>query len=111
MALAIASGALIMLLSVNSACLQKSIHARQARALDQWCESALDRWLLGDRKSSRGDFEGMHGWRWDIRVDQQGAFELNGVRRVTLTAHTPDQPFKAAHTLVCWDYQGKGEQP
>lgn len=110
-ALAIASGALIMLLSVNSACLQKSVHARQARTLDQSCESALDQWLCGDRKAGRGDLDGMPGWRWEVRVDQQGAFELKGVHRVTLTAYGPEEPFRAAHTLVCWDFNGKGEQP
>ena len=103
-ALAIASGALILLLSVNSESLQRSIRARQDRQLDRRCESALEQWRCGEAKNDRGEWKNLPGWHWEVRRTPGAHVPIEGLKRFTFRVHGPRQSIHPQRTFVFWRY-------
>lgn len=80
-ALAVAGGTLVLVLSANAASLRKSaVAGRQAR-LERAAEGKLAEWCAGIETAREGAFEGT---RWEIRIEADRAGGLKRLQRVTL---------------------------
>src|SRR5688572_12315249 len=89
-ALAIASGSLILILSSNVASLKRSVQSRMQERLDRAAESQLAEWLAGIESAREGSLWGFDGHRWEIRSTPNGLSPLRMMKRVTLRVLAPD---------------------
>lgn len=90
MALAIAAGALVLVLSANAASLGRSVRARADIRFERAIESRLAEWRAGPERLPEGPMPGFAGHRWMIREAPQGIAGLQRLRRVTITVYGPD---------------------
>jgi len=104
-ALAIASGALLLLLSANSASLRKSVKARLSEQLERAAESKLAEWSAGIERASEGTLPGFPLYRWELRSAREESSTLRKLRRVVLRVSGPDA---AAFEWSLLRYAGEG---
>lgn len=89
-ALAIASGALILILSANGASLRKSVRAQEDVRVLRAAESKLAELHLGIERSAEGPLPGCDGLRWESRSAREEGLPLKGLTRLTFVVRTPD---------------------
>ncbi|MBI3828873.1 MAG: type II secretion system protein [Planctomycetes bacterium] len=106
-ALGIAAGALVLLLSANHASLQRSICARATAKIQRLCESKLDELRSGAEVHPSGEFDDLPGWTWRADVEKAQLADLQGLKRLTLKVYSPDAPFKPAETYTILTYDEK----
>ena len=70
-ALAVAGGALVLVLSANAASLERGLRARVDSRLERAAESKLAEWRIGAESSLEGPLPGFDGHRWRIRKDAE----------------------------------------
>ena len=83
-AMGIASGALVLLLSSNRASLARSLRSNQAERLEVLCETKLDEYCCGIETSAAGILDGMPGFVWTISKEDTGIEKLEGLERLRL---------------------------
>jgi prepilin-type N-terminal cleavage/methylation domain-containing protein len=88
-ALAIASGALVLILSAANASLRRSVRAGLDSRLDRAAESKLSEWLSGAERGTEGPLAGFADHRWEIRSAIESVPPLRQLRRVTFTVAGP----------------------
>jgi prepilin-type N-terminal cleavage/methylation domain-containing protein len=88
-ALAIAGGALVLLLSANGASLRKSVHARLEERLQRAAESKFAEWRAGVDKSTEGPLQGFDGHRWEVRTAREEVSALKKLIRINFTVTGP----------------------
>jgi prepilin-type N-terminal cleavage/methylation domain-containing protein len=88
-ALAIASGALILILSANGASLRKSVSARVSERLERAAESKFSEWKAGSERATEGALPGFSGHRWEIRTAREGLAPLPKLIRIRFTVTGP----------------------
>ena len=88
-ALAIASGALVLILSANAASLRRSAGAGVDERLGRATESKLSEWLSGAERHAEGPLSAFDGHRWEVRSVLEPAAPLRQLRRVTFTVVGP----------------------
>lgn len=88
-ALAIAAGALVLILSANGASLRKSVDARLDERLQRAAESKFSEWLIGAERAAEGPLPGFDGHRWEIRTAREELASLKRLSRVTFTVAGP----------------------
>jgi type II secretion system protein I len=81
-ALAIASGALILILSANGASLRKSVSARVSERLERIAESKFSEWRLGAERASQGELPEFPGHTWEVRTAREDMAPLRKLRRI-----------------------------
>ena len=79
-ALAIAGGALILILSANGASLRKSVEARIFERLQRAAESKFSEWKAGAERGAEGGLPGFADHRWEVRTARE---DLAPLRRLT----------------------------
>ena len=85
-ALGIAAGALILLVSANNESLRRSVRCRQLVELEELAETKLDEARLGALGAAdRGRFERHPGLSWEIQREACNSADLKGLERVTLS--------------------------
>jgi type II secretion system protein I len=89
-ALAIAGGALILILSANNASLRRSVEANERARVELAAESKLDEFLLGREPGGQGEMDGMPGWRWSVVREPSFSVPLKKLRQVTYRVARPD---------------------
>ena len=89
-ALAICSGALVMLASVGNESLRRDLRARQAGVLEQACRNKLAECACGAESGREGEFEGLPNWRWKVDAAPVPLGEIRGVERITLNVIATD---------------------
>lgn len=89
-ALAIASGALILILSANGASLRKSVRAQEDIRVLRAAESKLAELHLGIERAAEGPLPACEGLRWEARTAREEGLPLNGLSRLTLVVRAPD---------------------
>jgi prepilin-type N-terminal cleavage/methylation domain-containing protein len=89
-ALAIASGALVLILSAATGSLRRTVHAGLSTRLERAAESRLADWQSGADRSTSGPLAGFLDHRWEIRTLPEPVSSLRGLRRVTLAVQGPD---------------------
>ena len=99
-ALAIAAGALILVVSAGHESLRRSLRADESARLGHACESKLAEIACGVEPGGTGDLAGMPGWSWRIERETFGIKGLEGLDRVTFHAIGPGSSNEAARTLV-----------
>lgn len=110
-ALGIASGALVLLLSANQASLQRSLRARTMAQLQRLCESKLDELRCGAESRPAGTFGDLPGWTWCADAEKAQCEELRGLKRLTLKVYPPDAPFTPFETFAVLVYDEKAGKP
>jgi prepilin-type N-terminal cleavage/methylation domain-containing protein len=88
-ALAVAAGALVLILSANGASLRKSVHARLDERLQRAAESKFSEWLIGAERAGEGPLPGFDGHRWEVRMAREELAPLRRLSRVTFTVTGP----------------------
>jgi prepilin-type N-terminal cleavage/methylation domain-containing protein len=89
-ALAIAAGALVLILGANAANLRRSALARSAAELEPKIESKLTEILVKAEKGTRGEIAGLPGWRWESARAIAHVANLKGLRQTNLSVFRPD---------------------
>lgn len=110
-ALAIAAGALILLLSANQASLQRSVRARQEALLQRLCESKFDECRCGAETRKSGAFDDLPGWTWRFEEEKKNLETLEGLQRLTLKIYPPETPFLAKTTYRALRYRTPERKP
>ena len=114
-ALAIASGALILLLMASQACMQRSMRAGLAASIQLAAESKLDevRSASPEGAAARGDLGGHPGWQWVLERGKAEMAGLEGMQRLTLKVYEPQasQPYRAFSILAFVPPARKKEEP
>jgi prepilin-type N-terminal cleavage/methylation domain-containing protein len=105
-ALAIASGALVLILSANHSSLRRSEEAMADLRLTRALDSQLEACLSGSEPALQGELEGFPGWRWEVFRTPGLVGELRSLRRVVLGVYRPGGQ-KAAE----WTVFQQGERP
>lgn len=83
-ALGIAAGALVLLLSANRESLRRSVSARSHAMLDQLAQSKLDELRLGLDQNHSGSFAELPGYQWDFTEEHQELEGVNSLNRIEL---------------------------
>jgi prepilin-type N-terminal cleavage/methylation domain-containing protein len=89
-ALAIAGGALVLILSANGASLRKSVHARLDERLLRAAESKLAECGIGAERASEGPLPGFDRHHWELRTAREDIAPLKKLSRVTFTVTGPE---------------------
>ncbi|HEV3028070.1 MAG TPA: prepilin-type N-terminal cleavage/methylation domain-containing protein [Planctomycetota bacterium] len=84
-ALAVAGGALVLVLSANGASLRKSVNARLKERLERAAESKFAEWQIGAERASEGPLPGFDGHRWEVRTAREDIGSLKKLFRTTFT--------------------------
>ena len=88
-ALAVAGGALVLVLSANGASLRKSVNARLEERLQRAAESKFAEWQIGAERAAEGPLPGFDKHRWEIRTAREDIAPLKKLSRVTFTVTGP----------------------
>src|SRR4051812_3221364 len=88
-ALAVAGGALVLVLSANGASLRKSVNARLDERLQRAAESKFAEWQIGAERGSAGALPGFDGHRWELRTAHEETASLKKLSRVTFKVTGP----------------------
>jgi type II secretion system protein I len=88
-ALAVAGGALVLVLSANGASLRKSVNARLDERLRRAAESKFSEWQVGAERGAEGPLPGFDGHRWELRTAREESAALKKLTRVTFTVTGP----------------------
>src|SRR4051812_26361668 len=88
-ALAVAGGALVLVLSANGASLRKSVHARLDERIRRAAESKFAEWQIGAERASEGPLPGFDRHRWEIRAGREDIAPLKKLSRITFTVSGP----------------------
>lgn len=91
-ALAVASGALVLILSANTASLRKSVQARVRERLERAAESKFAEWKAGAERVGDGMLVGFAGHRWEVRTSREELPPLRKLLRITFTVTGPSGP-------------------
>src|SRR6266849_2922864 len=89
-ALAIASGALILILSANNASLRRSVKSRLLERVQRAAESKFSEWRAGVERASEGPLQGFEAYRWEVHTTAESTGALKRLSRVTFSVGTPD---------------------
>jgi prepilin-type N-terminal cleavage/methylation domain-containing protein len=89
-ALAIAGGALILILSANNASLRRSVEADERARVERAAESKLEEFALGREPGWQGNLTGMPGWRWSAVRESSFVVPLKRLKQVTFRVQRPD---------------------
>lgn len=100
-ALGIAGGALVLLLSANRESLRRSANSSTQALLDQHAQSKLDELKLELEPRRSGEFHGLAGYSWDS-IEEGGAIEnIKELRRIVLRVRDSDRRIiRTFQTLV-----------
>ena len=90
MALALAGGALILVLGANRASLRRCTEARAEARLESRIETKLEEISLGLELGVRGELPGMPGWRWESVRSGSRVAGLKHLKLTTLSVFRPD---------------------
>lgn len=88
-ALAIAGGSLILILSANGASLRKSVDARLSERLHRAAESKFAEWKAGAERGAEGLLPGFAGHRWEVRTAREDLAPLRRLLRIRFTVTGP----------------------
>ena len=88
-ALAIAGGALILILSANGASLRKSVEARISERLQRAAESKFSEWKAGAERASEGPLAGFADHRWEVRTAREDLAPLRRLTRIHFSVSGP----------------------
>jgi prepilin-type N-terminal cleavage/methylation domain-containing protein len=88
-ALAIAGGALVLILSANGASIRKSVDARLTERLHRAAESKFSEWKCGAERAAEGPLAGFDGHRWEIRTAREDLSPLRKLIRIRFTVTGP----------------------
>jgi prepilin-type N-terminal cleavage/methylation domain-containing protein len=107
-ALGIAGGALVLLLSANRESLRRSVGSRAQALLEQLAQSKLDELKQDLEKRRSGEFPGLAGYTWDA-AEESGAIEgVKELHRIALRVRDPNRRIiRSMETLV---YRPKAER-
>ena len=89
-ALAVAGGALVLVLSANGASLRKSVRARLDGRLQRAAESKFAEWQIGAERASDGALPGFDRHRWEVRTAREDLGGLKKLSRITFTVTGPE---------------------
>src|SRR5258708_23093301 len=88
-ALAVAGGALVLVLSANGASLRKSVTARLDARLQRAAESKFAEWQIGAERAAQGPLSGFDQHRWEIRTAREDIAPLKKLSRITFIVMGP----------------------
>ena len=88
-ALAIAGGALILILSANGASLRKSVDARVSERLHRAAESKFAEWKAGAERAPEGLLPGFADHRWEVRAAREDLAPLRKLVRLRFSVTGP----------------------
>ena len=89
-ALAIAGGALVLILSANGASLRKSVQARLEERIERAAESKFTEWQIGVERASEGPLPGFDRHRWEVRTAREDLVSLKKLYRMSFTVTGPE---------------------
>ena len=88
-ALAIAGGALVLILAANGASLRKSVDARLSERLQRAAESKFAEWKCGAERAAEGPIAGFDGHRWEVRTSREVLPPLRKLIRIRFSVTGP----------------------
>lgn len=89
-ALGIAGGSLVLVLSAVNGSQRRSVQAQEDLSVVRAAEDELEECLLGMEGATAGDLRGKPGWTWEVlRIPTQVA-GLKKLRRFTFVVRRPD---------------------
>jgi prepilin-type N-terminal cleavage/methylation domain-containing protein len=106
-ALGIASGALILVLSANNASLAQSVQAREGTRLTVVAESKFEECRSGAEKAVSGDLAGFPRWQWVIYRTPSFVGGLRNMERGVFAVRRPDGT--KALEWTAFERKGRGD--
>lgn len=107
-ALGIAGGALVLLLSANRESLRRSANSSNQALLDQLAQSKLDELKLELDPRRSGELPGLAGYSWDASNENASVENVKELHRVVLRVRDSDR--KIVRTLETFIYKPKVER-
>lgn len=89
-ALAVAGGALILVLSAANAALRQSVRSREEAQVERAAETKFEECLIGSERGLEGELPGFSRWRWSIEASPARVAGLKKLRQLTFTVRSPD---------------------
>lgn len=89
-ALGIAGGALVLVLSANNASLKRSREAREDLRTVRSAESKYEECVLGIERALAGELEGLPGWRWEVFRTPRHVVGLKRLHEVRFVVYRPE---------------------
>jgi len=108
-ALGIAAGALVLLLSANRESLRRSVNARSHAQLDQIAQSKLDELRLGLELKRSGGFPELAGYQWDAAEEETGIENVKALKRIELRIRNSEG--RTIQTLQSFVYRPEAQKP
>jgi type II secretion system protein I len=102
-ALGIAAGALIALLSANNSSLSRSSRSRHDAKLEQALESKLDELRSGTETDSGGELHSCPGWQWRVDRESADVEDIKNLKRITCTAFNSNAHERVVKTVLIYD--------
>ena len=90
MALGIAGGSLILVLSANNASLKRSASSREDLRFLRAVETKYEECILGLETRLSGELEGLPAWRWELFQATTYLAELKKLKRLQFVVYRPD---------------------
>ena len=91
-ALGIAAGALLLVLSANNGSLRKSVGARENFRTIRAAESKYEECALGIERGVSGELDGLPGWRWELFRTVTYVAQLKRMRQIQFIVYRPGGP-------------------
>jgi type II secretion system protein I len=88
-ALAIAGGALVLVLSAVTSGFRQGAKARAKARLEAAAESKLSEWRVGAETETEGELAGFPGYRWRVTLESAPIANLAKLRRIVLVVRDP----------------------
>ena len=98
-ALGIAGGALILLVSASRASLTRSLRSQQSVQIEQLMENKLNEVRAGVEASNSGTFENAPEWSWRVERSPADVGELTKLENVTVILSRFDGAVRRASVL------------
>jgi prepilin-type N-terminal cleavage/methylation domain-containing protein len=107
-ALGIAAGALVLLMSANHETMRRTLRAHQHSHIEDLIESKAGEIRAGIEVAPRGTFEGMPDWSWLVSRSPAQIEGLSTVVEVTLTVLAPGGSSNSARKVTFLQCVPKG---
>jgi len=108
-ALGIAAGALVLLLSANRESLRRSVNSRSHARLDQLAQSKLDELRLELEQNRSGGFPELAGYQWDVAEENSGIENVKALKRIELRIRNSEG--RTIQTLQAFVYRPEVKKP
>ena len=103
-ALGIAAGALVLLISANHEAMRRSMRAHERMLLEDAIEAKAGEIRAGIETQSSGEFTALPGWSWNATREKARIEGFTTLDEITLKAMAPGRLAEPARTMTIFKF-------